>query len=167
MMVARGHYLLMVDADGATKFSDLEKVELKLKEVEKNGLGIGLGSRAHLEENAIRVRKWYRNILMWGFHFLVSFLCVKGVKDTQCGFKLFTRKSAVQLFPNLHVERWAFDVELVYVANYQKIPMVEVAVNWQEIPGSKLTPLAASIQMGKDLLRIRLSYMLGIWSMKN
>jgi dolichyl-phosphate beta-glucosyltransferase len=118
---------------------------------------------------------------MWGFHFLVSFLCVKGIKDTQCGFKLFTRKSAQQLFPNMHVERWAFDVELLYLyathyeyltlgryaADARKIPMVEVPVNWTEIPGSKLSPLAASIQMAKDLLRIRLAYMLGIWKLNN
>ena len=51
-------------------------------------------------------RAWYRNITMYGFHFLVDTLCVKGIRDTQCGFKLFTRKAAHVLFTDLHIERW-------------------------------------------------------------
>ena len=43
---------------------------------------------------------------MHGFHFLVWFLCVKSIRDTQCGYKLFTRDTAILLFSNLHVERW-------------------------------------------------------------
>ena len=103
---------------------------------------------------------------MYGFHFLVSSLCVKGIKDTQCGFKLFTRKTAHKVFGNIHIERWAFDVELAYVAQCLGTPMVEVPVNWQEIAGSKLSPFAASVQMGKDLLRIRSAYMLGVWKIQ-
>jgi dolichyl-phosphate beta-glucosyltransferase len=52
---------------------------------------------------------------MYGFHVLVKFAGVPDIKDTQCGFKLFTRKSANALFSNIHVERWAFDVELLYL----------------------------------------------------
>jgi len=90
-------------------------------------------------------------------------LCVKGIADTQCGFKLFTRKTAQILFSNQHVERWAFDVELLYLAQRQNVPLVEVEVNWTEVPGSTLTPFAASVQMGKDLVRIRSAYIFGIW----
>jgi len=164
MLCARGKYLLMADADAATKFEDLDKVEKELKKIEKNANGIAVGSRRHLQKLAEKKRKWYRNILMWGFHILVDFLCVKGIADTQCGFKLFTRKTASLLFPFQNVERWAFDVELLFVAQRLNIPMVEVEVNWTEVPGSTLTPLAASIQMGKDLIRIRSAYLFGIWS---
>ena len=101
---------------------------------------------------------------MWGFHILVDSLCVRGIADTQCGFKLFTRKTAQLLFPNQHVERWAFDVELLFLAQTLRVPMVEVEVNWTEVPGSTLTPLAASVQMGKDLVRIRSAYLLQIWT---
>jgi len=159
MMVSRGKYLLMVDADGATRFSDLARVEKGLKDIEKKDLGVVVGSRAHLEQQAVAKRSPFRNVLMYGFHILVSILGVRGVKDTQCGFKLFTRQTARLLFTNLHIERWAFDVELLYVAQSLQIPIAEVAVNWTEIPGSKLTPLAASVQMAKDLFRIRCGYM--------
>jgi len=163
MMCARGKYLLFADADGATKFADIARVEQGLKSVERDGLGISAGSRAHLQQEAVAKRNPFRNFLMYGFHILLSVLGVRGIKDTQCGFKLFTRKTAQLLFPNLNIERWAFDVELFVVAQTFNVPVKEVAVNWTEIPGSKLTPLAASIQMFRDLLRIRSGYMLRYW----
>jgi dolichyl-phosphate beta-glucosyltransferase len=62
---------------------------------------------------------------MWGFHtFLSIMIGGAGIKDTQCGFKLFSRQAARQLFPVQHIERWAFDVELVYLAAKKGIPMV-------------------------------------------
>ncbi len=62
-------------------------------------------------------RKWYRNILMFGFHFAVAFVGgVKNVRDTQCGFKLFTRRTAQVVFATQRLRRWCFDVELLFVA---------------------------------------------------
>jgi len=164
MMCARGRYLLMVDADGATEFSDLSRLEKETKAIEKNECSLVIGSRAHLVDEAVAKRTFFRNILMWGFHTLVSVLGVRGVKDTQCGFKLFSRRAAQLLFPNLHIERWAFDVELIYLAQQLGIPLKEVAVNWREIEGSKLNPVSDSVQMGKDILKIRSGYMFRIWT---
>ncbi|XP_065669959.1 dolichyl-phosphate beta-glucosyltransferase isoform X2 [Hydra vulgaris] len=162
---SRGSKILFADADGATKFSDLDIVEAGLDELHggKNNMAISIGSRAHLQEEAIAERSLFRNILMYGFHFLVYVLCVKGIKDTQCGFKLLTRKAALTLFSTLHVERWAFDVELLYAAQYLGIPIAEKAVNWQEIEGSKMVPIFSWLQMGKDLLLIRVRYVIGAW----
>jgi len=56
-------------------------------------------------------------------------------QDTQCGFKLFSRKAAQYIFHNQHLPRWGFDVELLYLARHFNIPVSEVAVNWTEIPG--------------------------------
>ena len=100
---------------------------------------------------------------MYGFHFLVWFFCVKGVRDTQCGFKLLTRKSARVIFDILHVERWAFDVEMLFIAQTLKIPITEIAVNWTEIEGSKLVPFWSWLQMGRDLGLIWLRYKIGAW----
>jgi dolichyl-phosphate beta-glucosyltransferase len=93
MLRARGEYLLMVDADGATDAACIEDVLQAIKKVTKGGKGIAIGSRAHLhEEDSTAKRKWYRVILMKGFHLLVSLtIGGGGIKDTQCGFKLFTR----------------------------------------------------------------------------
>jgi len=111
-------------------------------------------------------RTFFRNFLMYGFHFLVYVLCVRGIKDTQCGFKLFTRAAAATLFTALHINRWAFDVELLYIAQQLGMPMKEVAVNWEEIEGSKMVPFWSWVQMGRDLLFIRLRYLFGLWSIQ-
>jgi len=168
ILCSRGKYCLFVDADGATEFSDFDRVENTMHKIEKKGLGIVCGSRAHLvDSDLVAKRSFLRNILMYGFHLFVQLLCVKGIKDTQCGFKLFTRDSAIRIFPSLHVERWAFDVELLYIAQkLSDIPITEVAVNWTEVEGSKLDPFSSSIQMAKDILRIRVRYLFGIWRLK-
>ncbi|KAM9729732.1 dolichyl-phosphate beta-glucosyltransferase [Menidia menidia] len=165
---SRGKLILMADADGATKFADIEKVEAGLKELNPGpeNLAISCGSRAHLEETSVAQRSVFRTFLMYGFHFLVWFFCVRGIRDTQCGFKLFTRDAALKTFSSLHVERWAFDVELLYIAQCFKIPIAEVAVNWTEIEGSKLVPFWSWLQMGLDLIFIRLRYITGAWKLQ-
>lgn len=104
---------------------------------------------------------------MYGFHLLVNIFGIRGVQDTQCGFKLFTRKAAELIFYNIHLERWAFDLEVIYLAQYFHIPFKEVPVNWTEVPGSKLSPIRDSIQMGKDLLKLRLAYFFEIWTVSH
>ncbi|KAM3589523.1 dolichyl-phosphate beta-glucosyltransferase [Umbelopsis sp. WA50703] len=164
MLAARGEICLMVDADGATKFSDLDDLEEKLSKCEKDGYGIAVGSRSHLvSTDAVVQRSFIRNFLMRGFHALVYFLGIRGIEDTQCGFKLFTRKAAQLIFPNMHVERWIFDIECLVIAQGHRIPITEVQVTWQEIDGSKVNLMRDSIQMALDLLTIRLNFLLGIW----
>eukprot|EP01101_Sappina_pedata_P000203 TRINITY_DN10206_c0_g1_i1.p1 TRINITY_DN10206_c0_g1~~TRINITY_DN10206_c0_g1_i1.p1 ORF type:complete len:335 (-),score=128.95 TRINITY_DN10206_c0_g1_i1:79-1038(-) len=161
MLCGRGKYYLMVDADGATKFSDLDRLEAKLKEIEADGHGVAVGSR---KVNQTEVKKSiFRHILTWGFHLFVEVMCVKGVRDTQCGFKLFTQYTAHLLFSNLHIERWAFDVELLMLAQKKDIPIAEVGVTWTEIAGSKIDPIQDSINMAMDIAKIRLLYLLRIW----
>lgn len=162
---ARGERILMVDADGATEITDIENLEKAMDGIAKDYSvpAVVVGSRAHLQEEAVAERSFFRNILMYGFHLLVYVLCVRGIKDTQCGFKLFTRPAAARLFNALHIDRWAFDVELLYIAQQLKMPIDEVAVNWQEIEGSKLVPFWSWLQMGRDLLFIRMRYTFGLW----
>ncbi|CAK1544718.1 unnamed protein product [Leptosia nina] len=176
ILSCRGASILFADADGASKFEDLEKLEIALMELIKcqsqqlqeisNGSAIVIGSRAHLEEESLAKRSFFRNILMYGFHFLVWLFTVKGIRDTQCGFKLFTRNTARICFENLHVNRWAFDVELLYIAQKLNIPITEISVRWTEIEGSKVTPVLSWIQMGCDLGLIWLKYKIGAWRLK-
>ncbi|KAJ7515332.1 hypothetical protein O6H91_22G010700 [Diphasiastrum complanatum] len=179
MLCARGKLLLMLDSDGATKISDLEKLEneiitqrtLRTSIQASDPLLItgqplaAFGSRAHLEKQALATRKWYRNILMKGFHICVLLVAGPGIRDTQCGFKMFTRAAAQKLFTNVRLKRWCFDVELVHLCKRLSIPIVEVAVNWTEIPGSKVKMLSI-FHMLLELILIRLGYGLGIWRIR-
>ncbi|XP_068642292.1 uncharacterized protein [Aristolochia californica] len=174
MLCSRGELLLMLDADGATKVTDLEKLESQIRMARKEPQVsaatptisdvaiVAFGSRAHLEKQALATRKWYRNLLMKGFHLVVLLTAGPGIRDTQCGFKMFTRAAAQKLFTNLRLKRWCFDVELVYLCKKLDITTVEVSVNWSEIPGSKVR-LTSILHMLFELVLIRLGYGLGLW----
>ncbi|KHN87094.1 Dolichyl-phosphate beta-glucosyltransferase [Toxocara canis] len=177
VMCCRGAMILFADADGATRFEDLEKLENEiLRSTTADGSlpkdianfdwsfpAIAVGSRAHMEAESIATRSVARTLLMIGFHVLVYLFTVRTIRDTQCGFKLFTRGAAARLFPILHIERWAFDVELLYLAERYGYPIREVAVTWHEVDGSKIVPVWSWIQMGRDLILIWFRYYVGIW----
>lgn len=179
MLHARGELLLMLDADGATKVDDLEKLETQIRAVAGKELNldaaagnssleihdipvVAFGSRAHLEDKALATRKWYRNFLMKGFHLVVLMAAGPGIRDTQCGFKMFTRAAAQRLFRNVCLKRWCFDVELVYLCKWFGIPMVEVSVTWSEIPGSKVNLLSIP-NMLWELVLMSVGYRTGMW----
>lgn len=168
VLSSRGEHILMCDADGATKFEEFFKLYTEIKQMDNINGNIVIGSRAHLEKDSIAKRSKFRTILMHGFHLFVKIIGgIADIKDTQCGFKLFDRKSAKLLFSNLHLERWAFDVELLYMASLARITVKEMSVVWTEIDGSKLSPVGAAISMAKDLLMLRFCYTLGIYKMKH
>ena len=104
---------------------------------------------------------------MHSFHKVLYILGIRNIKDTQCGFKLFTRKSTLHIFTNLHVEGWIFDIEVLLIANSLKMPIVEIPVNWKEIDGSKVSLIKDSLLMALDLLVIRLNYWLRFWKIKD
>ncbi|ORY83787.1 family 2 glycosyltransferase [Protomyces lactucae-debilis] len=157
-----GRYGIFADADGASKFSDVALLFSHLKE--ENGLGMASGSRAHMvSTDAVVKRSPLRNLLMHGFHTFIRLLGVPHIKDTQCGFKLFTRRTCALLFPNMHIERYAFDVELFVLAGYLRVPVEEVAITWHEVDGSKMHLVQDSLSMAMDLVLMRLGYTLGLW----
>ena len=129
----------------------------------RDALGVVVGSRAYLQQNAVAERSWFRTILMHGFHALVFAVVGGQIKDTQCGFKLFTRRTAFLLFQNMRLRRWCFDVELISLALKMQMPIDEVSVNWVEVAGSKLRPLSA-LHMAWELLLILVGYRIfGTW----
>ena len=168
---AYGAKILFADADAATDIRGLEEL---LDQMEtREDCGVAVGSRNKSRDVAdISVsctqRKRYRDILGKVFVFVVTRLCgvpvtVRSIQDTQCGFKLFTRKAALRLFPPMHLERWSFDVELLFLARRLSIPITEVQVNWHEVDGSKLNIVLDSIKIGRDVLMVRVLYFLRLW----
>ena len=183
MLRSLGQLCLMIDADGATDIADglpkllKEMHTLNSKRSRRNNTAsssqptsVVFGSRAHLEKESTASRSKVRTFLMHAFHFFVKALCSPRIKDTQCGFKLFTRHAAILLFTNLHLRRWAFDTELVVIAEKLNIPVSEVGVIWHEIDGSKLdggklSLALVSLGMLRDMICVRACYFLRIWKM--
>ncbi|GAA5885036.1 hypothetical protein JCM16303_006374, partial [Sporobolomyces ruberrimus] len=173
VMHASGHRILFVDADGATDFSDLSLLESELDALERiqepspttlTRHGIIVGSRAHLvSTEAVVKRSLLRNLLMRSFHLYLSLLGLRSIRDTQCGFKLHSRSSALHLYPSLHSPGWIFDCELLLLAELSGIPLREVGVRWHEVGGSKLDVVWDSVRMARDLVVIRANHWTGRW----
>jgi dolichyl-phosphate beta-glucosyltransferase len=162
-------HVLMVDADGASRIEDLALLLSSLRSLPPSPAGRAcLGSRAHLSEGSAASRSLARTLLMRAFHLFVGLLCSRAIRDTQCGFKLFDRRAADLLFGALHLDRWAFDVELVALAEALGVALGEVGVGWEEVGGSKLdTGKVAlawnAVGMLRDMLCVRVCYAAGLW----
>ncbi|KAJ4298129.1 dolichyl-phosphate beta-glucosyltransferase [Kalmusia sp. IMI 367209] len=168
MRHVRGQYVVFADADGASRFSDLGKLVEGCKAIEdKQGRGVAIGSRAHLVgSEAVVKRSKLRNFLMHSFHLLLRLMtppATAAIKDTQCGFKLFSRPSLPYIIPYMHSEGWIFDVEMLMLAESGKIPMAEVAIGWKEVLGSKLNVLWDSLGMALGLAVLRAAWMFGVY----
>jgi dolichyl-phosphate beta-glucosyltransferase len=156
MSEADGKLMLLCDADLSTPIEDLEKLLPFIDE----GYDVVIGSRA-LPDSDLRVHQpWLRERLGRTFNLLVRLLGVRGFADTQCGFKLFTRRAARDVFPQLFTDRWAFDVEALLVARMMGYTIREVPVTWINSPASKVNVWRDAYSTLKDLLRIRAAWLL-------
>jgi dolichyl-phosphate beta-glucosyltransferase len=151
MLEARGHHLLFADADGATPFREVRQ----LLGAADAGHEIAIGSRRTSSAAATRERTGLRALMGQMFYSFVNFLAVPGINDTQCGFKLFRRDCARELFADLNESGWAFDVEVLYRAQLTGYGIAEVAVDWHEVDGSKVNPVQDAIRMFIAVFRIR------------
>ncbi|KAL8796317.1 MAG: hypothetical protein Q9182_007391 [Xanthomendoza sp. 2 TL-2023] len=168
MRHVRGKYAVFADADGASKFEDLGKLLRELKKIEDNkGRGVAVGSRAHLvgSEEVVK-RSFLRNLLMHSFHLLLWLLtppATAAIRDTQCGFKLFSRPALPYIIPHMHSESWIFDVEMLMLAEAASIPVAEVPIGWHEVQGSKLNVLWDSLGMAWGLFILRAAWAMGVY----
>jgi dolichyl-phosphate beta-glucosyltransferase len=151
MLAARGALRLFTDADGATPIAELKRLEAALKP----GIDVVIGSRA-LPAPAVAVRaRRHRVAAGRVFNWLVARLGLRGVADSQCGFKLFTAGAADALFEALQTAGFAFDVELLLRAQKAGYGVVEVAVNWADQKGGKVGLLTSGPGMLVEVGRAR------------
>ncbi|KAF8819997.1 dolichol-phosphate-mannose synthase family protein [Cardiosporidium cionae] len=172
MHCSRGKFLLMADSDGATRFSDIARLEKCMidskKDSKEQPACIIFGSRKNIQEEGINTRRVpLRKVMMFFFRLFLYVVIGTTIQDTQCGFKLFDRNSARWIFTSLHLSRWAFDTEIVYIANMLGMRIIELAVDWTEIPGSKVNLLTAPFQMARDILLTRALYCSFFWQPKD
>lgn len=151
VLASKGDLILMTDADLSTPIEELEKMLPWLE----NGYDIVIGSRA-LQRSLIEVpQPWYRSAMGRVFNFLVQKITLKGFKDTQCGFKCFTKGAAAQIFVLQRVDGFAFDVEVLLIAEKLGFKIKEVPVRWVNSPQSSVNIFTGSASMFYELLKIR------------
>ncbi len=155
IMAARCDCVMFTDADLSAPITEASRL---LSAIEK-GADVAIASRGFDVTTTVDRTPW-RRLMAFSFRLLVRLLVIRGIVDTQCGFKMFRREAARTIFPRQRLDAWGFDVELLYIARRQRYRIEEVPVSWTESSESRLkwyTPLAMVV----DLLHIRLNATLG------
>jgi dolichyl-phosphate beta-glucosyltransferase len=151
MLAVSGMRRLFTDADGATPIAELKRLEPALAA----GHDLAIGSRVLVDPSvAVRTRR-HRVAAGRVFNWLVARTGLRGVADSQCGFKLFTAGAAEALFGALETTGFAFDVELLLRAQAAGYRIAEIPVNWVDQKGSKVGVLRSGPGMLVELARIR------------
>jgi glycosyltransferase involved in cell wall biosynthesis len=157
LRAARGRAVLFADADCSTPIAELDPMLAELRA----GADVVVGSRTI--EGAVTTNKsGLRHLLSTTLRLIVSILLPTGVRDTQCGFKLFGRDVAHELAEAQTITGFSFDLELLYLAKRRGMTVVEHPVSWFDAPGSTVDPARESIRFLRDILRIRWRSLRGI-----
>lgn len=164
MLEATGKYRLFTDFDQSTPISEIEKL---IPFLEK-GYDIVIGSR-EVKGSKREHEPWHRHLMGKGFNLVVKIFTVRGIQDTQCGFKLLTDEATKSLFPDLRITvspktdsfTGAFDVELLFLASKRGMRIAEVPVHWKHRHTDRVNPVKDSMRMFADVLRVRLASLTG------
>lgn len=164
---ARGELILFTDFDQATPISEVEKLTPFFPEFD-----IVIGSRqlpgAKREKEPI-----YRHLMGLVFNLIVQIIAVRGIWDTQAGFKCFKGQVAKELFSRLKVYGegkkvqgalvTAFDVELLFLAKKMGYKIKEVPIIWHHVATSRVSPLKDSLRMFRDVVKVRVNDLSGVY----
>jgi dolichyl-phosphate beta-glucosyltransferase len=151
MLSASGRLRLFTDADGATPIAELARLESAIAA----GAEVAAASRAFPGPSTQVTATMHRKIIGTMFNRMVRVLAVPGIRDTQCGFKLFTERAANRTFALQTIDGFGFDVEVLYLARKHHLRIEEVPVNWTDVSGSKVRLVRDSFRMLCDILAIR------------
>jgi glycosyltransferase involved in cell wall biosynthesis len=163
MLEARGDWVLFSDSDLSAPIEELEKL---LKAAEERGASVVIGSRA-LNRSLIKIHQsWFRETAGRIFNLLMRISTGLPFADTQCGFKLFERRAAQEIFRRQLIERWGFDAEVLFIARKLGFKTVEVPVRWSHSDGTKVNMLRDSANMFVDLFRVRWNYVRGLYRIR-
>lgn len=153
---ATGDIVMFMDADNATPISEIEKFWPHFH----NKFDIVIGSRYLNPELVVKRQPMYRIILSRLSNLIIQILVIPGIKDTQLGFKVFTKEAAQKIFPLVSIRGWGFDMEVLTVGLAHNYKIKELGVSWTEYGGGKV-PLKAYRESLIDLLKIKANSILG------
>lgn len=154
MLEATGELRLFTDADNSTDISQIEKLLPYINE----GYDVVISSRRLPESVLTHPSPKFRQFLSSLFAFVVSLILPTGVKDTQNGFKLFTKKAAESIFPQQAIYYWAFDVEILALARKFGFKIKEVPIVWVNDERSRMN-VKGMIRMIFEVMLARLNLM--------
>jgi dolichyl-phosphate beta-glucosyltransferase len=153
VLASRGDRVLLSDADFSTPIEELEKLEARLEKTP-----VVIGSRGLADSEVQQHQPFYRELMGKTFNRIIRVLGVRGLRDTQCGFKLLQGDLARSLCSDLTIDGFAYDVELLWLAQRRGHGIGEVGVVWVNSPDSRVDPIRSSLSMFRDVIRIRLRH---------
>jgi dolichyl-phosphate beta-glucosyltransferase len=148
---SRGERVLISDADFSTPIEEVEKLESRLGD----GTPLVLGSRGLATSQVQQHQPFYRELMGRTFNTVVRMVGVRGIRDTQCGFKLVAGDFGRNLFAAMTLDGFAWDVEMIWLARRRGAGIAEVGVVWVNSPDSRVDPIRSSLSMLRDVLLIR------------
>ena len=160
MLEARCEWVLFTDSDLSAPIEELDKLVAAAR---AQGAAVAIGSRA-LDRRLIEAHQsLFRETAGRIFNLLMRIATGLPFADTQCGFKLFERGAAQEVFRRQRIERWGFDAEVLFIARRLGYKAVEVPVRWSHAEGTKVSMFGDSANMFLDLLRIRRNQLRGFY----
>ncbi len=150
MLAANGDYILMADADMSTSLFEVDKF---LPFMEK-GVPVIIGTRKNKGAILIKKQPWYRQKMGEAYAFLASFFTGVNIKDFGCGFKMFSKTAARDIFSSAFINRWIFDTEILFLAKKNSYAFEEVGVSWKNDEDTRVNVISDSFSSFYDLIRI-------------
>jgi dolichyl-phosphate beta-glucosyltransferase len=161
VLAAEGRFVLLTDADLSTPIDEYTKLASSVRDRE---LDLAIGSRA-IPGSDVQVRQGrIRQTMGRTFNKIIRLLTGLTFGDTQCGFKLMDRLRVTPLFEVMVVDRFAFDVELLFLCHRFGLVVAEVPVVWRNAAGSKVSIVLDPANMIKDVLRVRWRFRRGLYN---
>ena len=157
MLHAQGDLLLFSDADLASPIEEAPKLLASIRD----GADIAIGSRWLRPELQTERQSLLRQFYGRLFNLALRIVLGLNFKDTQCGFKAFTREAAQKIFAQQRIERWGFDPELLYLARRFGLKVQEVPVAWAHVEGTRISPLRDGMRMFTEALQVRWNALTG------
>ena len=160
VLSASGDYILFTDADLSTPIEELGK----LMPFFKDGYDVIIGSRAKKESNILRHQPIIRQAMGKIFNMLVRLFVLRGIKDTQCGFKVFRRQAAHKIFSLQRLNGFSFDVEILYIAKALGYKIKDIPITWINRIDSRVGIAKDSLKMFFDLFTIKANILRGYYA---
>jgi glycosyltransferase involved in cell wall biosynthesis len=162
MLAAQGQYVLFTDADESTPIGEMDKLLKKLE----SGYDMAIGSRSAEGGTEKRSQVWYRRLAGRFFAWGTKALCIRGIHDTQCGFKAMKHEVAQKVFQQVMSNSAIFDIEMLVVATHEGYRIAEEGVEWTHDPDTRIPyNLRRALHIWVELFRIRRAQQLR-WSLK-
>lgn len=158
MLEAQGKFRLFADADNSTP---IEQVDKLLAAMKSRRAHVAIGSRAAAGATLEKRQPAYREAMGRTFNLIVQALVLPGIRDTQCGFKMFTAKAAEAIFRRQTRDGFSFDVEVLMLARRQGFSIIEIPVRWIDNPASRVSPVTDAVRMFVDVVRLRIEWTFG------